>query len=629
MKKIIPILLVGVLFFSGFGIVAGHEKQEMQIISESIDITTPIIENYGEYISIDFIESTSHTMGKGKPDLPIVTTSYTFPLGVHIENIEVTFTDTYTQAISKEIQPAPIPQYISTELLKKTEKKNNVYSKENCYPEHRFTYSIGAGLYHNEHVIIVSIHLCPVQYHPYENILYISEGVDIKISYRQGNKPIFQGDTYDLLILAPTDFSDELQPLVDYKNNHEIATKLVTLEDIPSQGVDIQEDIKYFIKDKFEEWGITYVLLIGNGVEGEEIFPVRNAWVSSGEYENYFPSDLYYADFYDSNLDFSDWDANDNGKYAEFPLDNSAVDMYPDVYLGRLPCNDESEVTNVVNKLINFMEHNSVMEKIVQIGGDTFPGDPEGIYEGEFCNDVVMENLPGYTSEQLWGSNEQLTKINIIRAINKGVDFVDFSGHGSYLSWATHPPEDENIWIPADGRYSGFLYINIPWLFNTKKLPVVFLNACSCNKFSEAPNCLGWAFIQNTYGGAIASYGASGIGYGSYGSSEPERVFGWMEVNTFKGLYDDGILGNVWGNCISDYYTTFLYELEESDYKTLYEYALFGDPSLAIETGPDPESTDLSYQPKPLFNFLERFIHCFPILEKILTSLIIESLLNL
>ena len=628
MKKIIPIVIIGILVLSGLGAVATN-NDTITTITETTTFSEPIIKDTGKYITVDLEEATSYMMGEGKPDLPIVASVYTFPFGTEIMNVGVTFSKTYEQVLLKDVKPADIPRYISTELNEKTMISNEIYTKDTIYPEKRFTYNIGAGLDKGEHVIYLSVHYCPITYNPEGKTLYICDSANIEISYKSLSNPIVFGDDYDLLIIAPSEFSDELQPLVDHKNNNGIPTKLVTLDEIPSQGVDKQEDIKYFIKDSKENWGITYVLIVGAGVAGEEIFPVRNAWVATPGYEDYFPSDLYYADFYDAELDFSDWDANDNGRYAEFPDDNSAVDMYPDVYLGRLPCNDESEVTNVVNKIINFMEHNSVMEKIVQMGGDTFTDDDEGIYEGEFCNDVVMDNLPGYSTEQLWGSNEKLTKINIIKAINKGVDFVDFSGHGSYLSWATHPPKDESIWLPNDGKYTGFLYINVPWLFNSKKLPVVFLNACSCNKFSEAPNCLGWSFIQNTYGGAIATYAASGIGYGSYGSSESERLFGWMEVNTLKELGNDGILGDVWGSCITEYYNTFLYDLGDADYKTLYEYELFGDPSLAIETGPDPESEDVSFQPSLFLRILERLIDRFPLLERFLSFPLLSRLFNL
>ena len=134
-------------------------------------------------------------------------------------------------------------------------------------------------------------------------------------------------------------------------------------------------------------------------------------------------------------------------------------------------------------------------EKIVLIGGDAVPGDLEGIYEDEYAHEKVMEKLPGYTPTKLWGSTGQLTKNNIGNGFRDNVDFVDFSGHGSSLSWATHPPEDETTWIPSStimSPYDSFLYFDIDLyrLTNAKKLPVVVFTACSNNKYTETPKCL-------------------------------------------------------------------------------------------------------------------------------------------
>jgi hypothetical protein len=617
MKKLV-ILVISTLLLSGLGAAVAQQNTETNIRSASVNFSQPTIIQNQNTVEINLAESNSILMGENSFELPIVSKVYTFPLGTIVDDVTVSFSDPYIQQLSAPLNPSPMPEYISTQYQK--EKISHQSQIKDVYPDQQYTHNIGAGRYKGDHVIIVSVQLSPIQYYPAQNILSISDSASIDITYTLPKNPILQGNEYDMLILAPDSFSSELQPLIDYKNSRGVRTVLVTLSEIPSQGSDIQEQVKYFIKNSYEDWGFTYVLLVGGGVEGQEVFPVRQAWVPSGSYEAYFPSDLYYADFYKADLSFASWDYNNNGKYGEFPQDIAAMNIYPDVYIGRLACNDEFEVRTTVNKIINYMKHNQAMEKIVQIAGDTFPGDDQNINEGEFSNIAVMNQLPGYTTERLWASTNTLTKVNIINAINTGVDFVDFSGHGSYLSWSTHPPNDESRWLPDDGQYSGFLYINVPFLINNKKLPVVFLFACSCHKFSASPNSLGWSFVQNSYGGAIASYGASGIAYGMLGTAINDRVFGWMQVNTFKGLNNNKILGDVWGDCLVDYFNTFYFDIEESDFKTLLEYNLLGDPSLKVETGPDPTSTD-SYQ-FPLLTILQRFfekiIMRFPLLDKIL-----------
>ena len=166
---------------------------------------------------------------------------------------------------------------------------------------------------------------------------------------------------YDLVIISPSLFFNELQNLSVHKNNFNIKTFIKTTEEIYREysGRDNAEQIKYFIKDAIENWGIKYLLLIGAGTEENELFPVRYAWIPSGNYEKNFPSDLYYSDIYNSEGEFSSWDNNSNGKYAEITgiyNDMDKVDMYPDVYLGKLPCNNEAEVKTIVDKIINY-EH--------------------------------------------------------------------------------------------------------------------------------------------------------------------------------------------------------------------------------------------------------------------------------
>jgi len=115
--------------------------------------------------------------------------------------------------------------------------------------------------------------------------------------------------------------------------------------------------------------------------------------------------------------------------------------------------------------------------------------------------------------------------------------------------------------------------------------------------------------------GGIASFGASGIGYGSYGTHEVERVWGWMEVHIFEALYNDVILGVAWANAINGYINSFIEdEWDGTDYKTILEMSMFGDPTLAIEDGKDPRSH--SIQDLPLnYPLLERLVEKLPRLE--------------
>ena len=628
MKKIVSILVIGLFVLTEIGAIAVPIEHNPKNIIEVLNISTPLLNEKQDYVQVTLPESDLNLIVPGKPLLPKITKVYAFPFGTKITDVRVTFSEETQETISKLVEPSPEAVIVSSvNGLNTDDEKSVTYDDIETYPETRYAFRTGAGLQDAEHVLFLTVNIYPLQYTPSTNTITYSKTATINIDYVTPVNPVTFGDEYSLLILTPSQFTDELQPLVDYKNNDGTSTLMVTLDEIPDTGVDKQESIKYYIKDAIENWGITYLLLVGAGIEENQLFPVRYAWIPSGEYEQNFPSDLYYADIYNSTGGFSTWDKDGNGKHAEMRgsfNDMDKVDMYPDVYLGKLPCNNEAEVTTIVDKIINYEEHNKMLNTIVQIGGDTFPGDDDNVNEGEYANSKVIEKLPGYTSKKIWASESdgalQLTKENIAAGFNGNTDFVDFSGHGSHLSWATHAPADEETWLPPKSiisPYTGWLYIDYDFylVHNQYKHPVVVFNACSCSKYTESATCIAWKTMNGNAGG-IASFGASGIGYGSYGLSEVERVWGWMEVHIFEGVYTDKILGVAWAHALNGYINSFIEDeyWDDADYKTILEMTMFGDPSLAIENGKDPKTFSVqdTIQSLPLLN---RILYKLPQLE--------------
>lgn len=593
---------------SMLGIVTASENQEKEYIFEKITISQPNIKENEKFISVELKESTYKSWEEDKPSLPVISKVYTFPFNTKVNEVKVTFSNTNIRQISKPIETSPEVYIDGLSISNKIEEENKIvsFSDIDTYPEKRFSYKIGSGLKEEEHVVYLTVHFYPIQYKPAENIISYSDTVEIDITYTPPKNPTVFSDEYDLLIIAPSSFESALQPLIDHKNNLEppVNTIFTSLEEIPSTGVDDQESIKYYIKEAIENMGISYLLLVGAGVENEEVFPVRQAWVGSGNYEDYFPSDLYYADIYDANGSFSDWDFDEDGRYAEYSTDLKDIDILPDVYLGKLPANNVKEVSEVVEKIINYKAHNKMVKKVMQIGGDSFTGD--SVNEGEYANTQVLEKLPGYETTQLWASTQTLTKQNVADSFNEGVDFVDLCGHGSWASFATHPPGDDETWVPPKAirsPYTGFLYLDFDLftVLNSKKLPVCVYKSCSNNKYSESPTCFGWKTVSKKDGGGIAVFAASGISYGATGTDITKRTTGWMEVKSFEELLSNKILGQVWGNSITDYYNTFELELENADWKTLLEWSMFGDPTLVIEDGEDPEDISVN---RPIFTII-------------------------
>jgi len=299
-----------------------------------------------------------------------------------------------------------------------------------------------------------------------------------------------QNEKYDMVVIAPEIFSSSLQPLIGHKNNRGLSTKLVTLDKIyngtyfPAHGRDNQEKIKYFIKDAIENWDIRFVLLVG----GAEQLPGRYTHIYYDDFDLYptpdewvFLSDLYYADIYDGHENFSSWDTNENSVFGEYDWHGNTdeVNLYPDIYLGRLACVNENEVITCVNKIIAYETVEAYKQdwftNIVAIGGDSLPGDAEQIDEGEYVQKAVFDIMDGFSATKIWASEGKLSQAsNINDAINDGAGFVFFNGHGNIDLWGTHPHENENAWIPP-GFYRNS---HINTLSNGNKLPVIISDAC-------------------------------------------------------------------------------------------------------------------------------------------------------
>ena len=653
-KEITVILVIGIFVLSSSlaGTHAGKQAEERNNSFEleeknegirfSLEISQPVITTNEKYAFASIKQENSFLRNPGCPMLPVFQKTFTFPLGTKIESIECIPYNIQTMKIAKKILPAPMPIPLDKKYHEvKLEEDGKIYANNTPYPEKWYNYQIGVGLENNEHVIFLSMEIYPLKYFPSLNILEYPENFEIKIKYEL-KKPLNLNDEYDLLIISPEKFADALQALVSHKENHGIKTKLVTTDEIyggtyfATQGRDDAEKIKYFIKDAIEEWGIKYVLLVG-GMKGQRFkwyVPVRYSHLDdNSSWETGYISDLYYADIYaydNGNIIFDDWDSNGNGVFAEWtPSNKDILDLYPDVYVGRLPCRNKMEVKTMVDKIITY-ESNTYgqqwFKKMVVIGGDSFPDQEFGTdyIEGQVECDYALSFMEGFEHTRIYveGGDYEFTPENAERILSEGEGFIYFSGHGNPASWATHPHNDFETWID-------FGLKNIRALSNGNKLPVLVVGGCHNSQFNVtllrflkegiwayylgemSPECWGWLMTSQAKGGSIATIGNTGLGYGTVGDgpvdevpdSEPDGIpdciqylGGWLEPHFFHSYNEKGkdILGETWGTTLTDYLNQFPidwtkdwqgerpYTIEQVNVKTVQEWVLFGDPSLKI-----------------------------------------------
>jgi len=656
--KYFPYLVVGLFLLSSFTTFGmGKEPIGNQEILH-LHFLEPILIKHESYIDVNVEGANARLYHARQPILPVYTTTMSFPFGTKILDVQCKTHEIKTMSLPEKITPAPDPiiRGIQTNSLG-YKMDETVYTSDEFFPENWFSCYTGGGLdENNEHKTFLTIRVYPVRYSPATDTITYVEQLDITITHGEADKyPFPKSSIYDLVIITPLRFSHSLQKLVDHKNKFGVPTTTKTLHSIYNEypGMDKPEQIKYFIKDAMENWGITYVLLVGglksiiagrprdNTNEGTRhwYLPVRytNLRDNGSIYDPGFISDLYYADIYDGEGNFSSWDTNGDGVFGGWSnpsyqyigdfssgtLDTTdIIDFYPDVYVGRLPCRNILEVNIMVNKIIEYEQAPANplwFNKMIVVGGDPYDDVGTGYLEGEIIGDKALSYLYDFEPIKLYASNRYTNPdftpltTNIIREITAGCGFLLFDGHASPGWWNTFWPNDFTQLI-EDG---GITIYDFPQLKNGQKLPICIVGGCHASLFNVSllntiidrhnsrhmwsfgqaiPECWSWWLTRKIGGGSIATIGSTGLGYEAEGENgdldgdgknEPdcvEALGGYLETQFFKAYGNDSIdiLGEAWGSAINQYLDIFPGMNNRSDAKTIEQWIIFGDPTLKI-----------------------------------------------
>jgi hypothetical protein len=602
MKKTIALCILGLFIVSGIG-AAAQSVGTTTRSTATVSFSQPTLTSDNTYVSVSLNEANAFLMKQGKPVLPSYTQTFTYPFGTTIKSVMVTPQDIHQEQLLSDLAPTPAIVGLDQPLTV----ASTDYGTD-PYPATWFNYRVGCGLENGARRIIVDVDVYPIQYNPAENTISWAGQANIVVTYDEPSTPPNPSflDSYKLVVIGPSTYSSQIAPLITHKTGMGVASKFVSITDItgsvyfPVAGRDLQEQIKYFIKNAIENWNIDEVLLVG----GNSSIPARVTHVHIADDPDYghelFSSDLYYADIYDSGSQFCSWDSNGNNVFGEYDWNGQTdtVDLHADVYIARIPASSTTQVTSVVNKIIGYEDtpgyQQSWFPNLALVGGDSFDDSPTNINEGEYANQKVADLLTGFIPTKLWVSNGKLTGYtptglqNIINTIEAGCGFMDFNGHGATSIWATHPHTDFGTWVPTPIRIPGGLHANDVQNFdNGNKLPIVTVEACDTARFGPDPNCFNWAFLYNANGGAIGTFGATGIGYSYIGTGVTQGLIGKMGLDTYKAYKTNGAktFGEMWYRALERYITS---GMAAEDYKTVEEWQPFGDPSMVIQEASNP-----------------------------------------
>jgi hypothetical protein len=588
----------------------GDGDLDLELVSKKFVFSSPRIRTDNTYAYVSINEADCNSISDGLPVLPVNVTVWEFPLGIEIVNVTIKHSSPSILNISKKVSHGIFSPV--------TIKDETIYSSTDLYPANWVTYHTGGGLHNDTRKAFFVLRVYPVRYIPGKNQLLSIDWVEVKVLYKRLESPVsLNTSIFDLLLITPPRFSLALKPLLSHKENQGLKTKMVTLDEIYDTidyGRDNQEKVKYYIKRAIEEWNIKYVLLVGGMKRQSTLWhlPVRYSHVVPYKEQEWpeesFLCDLYYADIYDAQGDFSSWDSNGNNIFAEWTdKGHDLMDLYPDVYLGRWACRNYLEVLTMVQKTLIYETNEDTLDwfkNIVLIGGDSY-NDNQGYIEGEIACDEALMLLPDFQSVKIYASTQTINRRTVGRAFNAGCGFAYFVGHGTSSAWTTHPPYEFDTWLP------GLKIRDMKFLRNRNKFPVVVVGGCLNAQFDVtllnllrdfqyatsygtfSPECWAWQLTNKIGGGAIATIANTGLGTHGREDTDNNKIpdylevlDGWLELRFFYkyGIQQSRILGAIHGDVITEYIHRFLGNQNKMDIKMVQQWVLLGDPSLQIRS---------------------------------------------
>jgi hypothetical protein len=422
--------------------------------------------------------------------------------------------------------------------------------------------------------------------------------------------------THDYVIITASELEGAIVgsgfPTWKSSLGHNLTTVLITDTMISGQaGSDLAEKIRNFLRYHYLAWGIEYVLLVGDC----ETVPMRYCFPDPTNHSFYphdpytyggeVPTDYYYADL--SDPDAASWDSDGDGYLGEYTQDDP--DFLAEVSVGRIPTSDTARIRYALNKLVAFEQDTAAWKNqalhagaILFFENQDFSGYP--FIDGARCMDVIETDLMnGWTTSHYseyeglvassypWGVLTETAFANDWRTGEYGV--VNWSGHG----WPAGAARTVWVWDDGDGvpetqspsELSSYIFIGtVTSDLDDDHPSIVF--AISCNVGYPEANPIGNLGIDLlTLPGFGSSVGVLSATRGAAVSADPPPTGGGAETMCyeFNRHMISGPSGpEKIGDALYDgkFYSNYNYGWDHYyEYKNMFDYNLYGDPSLARE----------------------------------------------
>ena len=284
----------------------------------------------------------------------------------------------------------------------------------------------------------------------------------------------------DYLLIAPRAFLTAAEPLVKRRLDQGLAARAVAFEDITDafgHGQASAEAVQSFLAYAFQSWARPsprYVLLLG-----DSSYDPRNFMGTSQ------PSPLPALWAKTSYL----WTVSDPLLAAV-----NGEDALPDLAIGRLPAATVEQAQLLVEKLIAWEDSGQSLAGQATLVADNL--DIAGDFEAD-ARDIARSYLSSRSDLILLRELGAETRPRVLDALNSGLSYLDYVGHGGAAVWAS-----ENVWNSWDAAS----------LQAQSQQPLLVTMNC-LNGYFVAPafDSLAESLLKAEGRGAIAAFSPSGL----------------------------------------------------------------------------------------------------------------------
>ncbi len=370
--------------------------------------------------------------------------------------------------------------------------------------------------------------------------------------------PSLLGPPVDLLIITTEDQVYAYEQLRHFKKlfGFNAVIKTMTWVKQHYSGIDDAEQLRNFIADAVEKWGVSQVLL-GSDVPG---VPTRMVWFAPlmGQYPMHIATDLYFSDLdNETSGQGLSWNFDGDDKFGEV---EDSLDFYPDVFVGRLPSTSGHQVQNYLYKLKHYLSPStgatkSWTDKALFITSDFYT--PMDSYNMAVR---LRTHVPPWFHCLI--INEQPLPV-IKNEIYKQYGLINLLGHGDINKARTRTGPREYITTFFCDSLTNIAY------------PLMVIITCYCGPYEV--DCLGehWV-VSDTIGGGIGFIGPS-----SSSSAYDHEAF---TMTLFDYLYSDTLGNPLLGAAQAFAKIPYIASSQWYNWKRVFQFSLnlLGDPAVPV-----------------------------------------------